>query len=90
LTVTFDRPLAPGTSAVGNWVMAKPGLPATIHHNTAPAVVAGSTVTADMVQFVGPGPALGTCRYRGAPLDVRDTRNLFAAVFTDFPFVTIP
>lgn len=87
LQVTFDRPLVPGLSAAGNWQYRQAGLPPTNWWNTAPAVIAGNTVTTPLVLGGAAPPAIGTCKYNAAPADVLSLRppHLPAAAFTDFP-----
>ena len=86
LRVTFDRPLFPGASAPGNWQYRKFGFPPTNWHNAVPAVIAGSTVTAQLALGGVDPPVVELCKYNAAPADVlrTDPPRLPAAAFTDF------
>ena len=89
LTVTFDQPLQPGTSAIGNW-RCWVGDPGTVYRkdNDTPATIAGSTVTATMPPgVVSTGP--NRCRYFAAPADVLGLTGLPAAPWTSFPVTMI-
>lgn len=83
--------MVPGPSAPGNWQYRKAGLPPTSWWNVAPAVVAGDTVTAQLVLGGLAPPIANTCKYNAAPADVASYRppHVPVAPFTDFPVVLI-
>ncbi len=91
VTVTFDQPLVPGTSALANWfARADLGLGARTLAPTVDPVAAGSAVAwvgADTPTI--PGAAIVS--YSAAPADVVGlVGGLPAAPFAGFPLFTIP
>jgi len=90
LTVTFNLPLQPGFSAVHNWWHTTINGPPSVQRNNAPAIIAGNTVAATMVNFMGAGPPSGTCRYAPPPFDVLNLPGNPAAAFDGFPTVNVP
>lgn len=85
LTVAFDQPLQPGTSAAGNWA----AWPANIRHaNTIPIVVSGNTVSGVLAQQF-PDTKSNVVQYFGSPPDVVGLNGLPVAAFADFPLTVV-
>lgn len=83
LVVTFDIPLLPGLSDIGNWVY---------HHpmqggfaGTAAGVVAGNTLTITMAQALPGFDPPSRCDYLGSPPDIFALDGTPAAAFVNFP-----
>lgn len=91
LTVTFDRQLQPGPSAIGNWPNWADlgGGNIARYLNTVPFTAAGDTVsgTTTFIAF-DPGHAQ-VVNYNATPPDVLSTFGIPAAPFADFPLVLV-
>jgi hypothetical protein len=89
LTVTFDQPLQPGATGIGNWLATWGIGPVKFDHTQpAPGVIAGNTVTVNMAfPMLSGGPPV--CSYLAAPPDVLGLTGLPAAPFAGFPMVVI-
>lgn len=89
--VTFDRVLAAGTSAIGNWFYQLGNGPEVSYIQSAAGTIAGTTVTCPMVIGGLPIAPVDTCNYNATPPDVLSKRTgLAAAAFLGFPVVKIP
>lgn len=81
LTLTYDRLLRTGTVGVGNLLCRNTN---NRYHQSAPAAVSGTTVTAPMV-LVFPQVGLNTADYLATPPDIYSVRGGAALPFLDFP-----
>lgn len=90
LTVTFDKLLANGTSAIGNWLYLLGNGPPAPYLQAAVGVTSGLTVTLQMVGGGLPIPPLDTCNYLAVPPDVIGRNGLPVASFIGLPVVKIP
>lgn len=87
LTVQFDRPLAPGVLAHGNWTTR--GTNAGNRTGQPPCAAAGHDVTCSMTAAL-PDVGPDRCSYTPPPFDVQSTYGIPAAAFADYPLVVVP
>lgn len=91
LTVTFDRPLQPGASAIGNWTGVRFSLGAfRAFDPSVPLTILGNTVSG--IVITQPAPVAGPDRisYAAAPADVIGTNGAPVLPFVDFPLAILP